>query len=109
MSTERQPPLGMSGEHWRLVSDLLDRFVPDRAVSAFGSRVRGTSRQASDLDLLIHGETPLHTDTSDGLLEALREAPLPFKVDVLDEAATSMEFLKLIEGDLLRVKGPSVS
>ena len=62
-----QPPVDVSAEHWRIVADLLNRFVPDRAVSAFGSRAQGAARRAADLDLLIHGETPLGTTVLDDL------------------------------------------
>lgn len=39
------PPLDLTPEQWRIVREILRRHVPDRAVWAFGSRVKGTARR----------------------------------------------------------------
>ena len=42
-----------------LVKPILSAYVPDRAVAAFGSRVQGTAREFSDLDLVLLGDEPV--------------------------------------------------
>ena len=64
---------------------------------AFGSRVTGTAKKFSDLDLAILGGAPLPIDVMALLAEAFSESHLPFKVEVVDWAITSPSFRKFIE------------
>ncbi len=66
-------------------------------VRAFGSRVNGTTKSYSDLDLAVVGSGKLSDDTLRCLKEAFEESDLPFRVDVLDWNATSPGFQKVIE------------
>ena len=70
--------------HWlAMVREILQRHVPERAVLAFGSRVTGSNRPFSDLDIAIVGDTPLDDTTLFSLREALEESDLPINVDVV--------------------------
>lgn len=80
-----------------IVLDILARYVPDREVRAFGSRVAGTEKKFSDLDLVIMGETLLPSSILADMEDDFRESALPFKVDVIDWAATNDSFRKIIE------------
>jgi len=64
------------------VVDLLTRFIPGVAVWAYGSRVKGSSRPESDLDLIAF-TTPEQRGAISALKEAFEESSLPFRVDVL--------------------------
>ncbi len=79
------------------VHALLRRHVPEHEVRAFGSRVRGTSRRNSDLDLAIMTDTPLDAVCLGELRDALSESDLPFQVDLLDWATVNGNFRRLIE------------
>ncbi|GAB4270727.1 MULTISPECIES: nucleotidyltransferase family protein [Deferrisoma] len=63
------------------VRRLVARHLPGREVRVFGSRVEGTARRFSDLDLAVVGPA------SDEELEALRDAfsasDLPIQVDLV--------------------------
>lgn len=65
-----------------LIVDLLNRFIPGVAVWAYGSRVKGSSRPESDLDLVAF-ITPRQREVISALKEAFEESSLPFRVDVL--------------------------
>jgi predicted nucleotidyltransferase len=84
-------------EKWLgLIRQLVAVHVPDSEVRAFGSRVTGTPRKWSDLDLLV-----LPPDTSsrrgiDELVEALRESDIPYRVDVVDGRFIDEEFREAI-------------
>ena len=78
------------------VRQILRRWVPDRRVAAFGSRVRGGARPHSDLDLLVLGEEPLPRETLFRLKDAFEESDLPFRVDVVDQSRVSPEFHALV-------------
>ena len=61
---------------------LLQQYLPGVTVWAFGSRVKGTSRRHSDLDLVLFSR-PEQAAQVALLHEALEESSLPFRVDLL--------------------------
>ncbi|MGD9896386.1 MAG: nucleotidyltransferase family protein [Candidatus Methylacidiphilaceae bacterium] len=93
---ESAPPIAVSPEEWRIIRSLLRRYLPEREVWAFGSRVAGEQRAYSDLDLVILGEGPIGIDRLAELAEAFSESDLPWKVDLLDWAELSGPFRERI-------------
>ena len=89
-------PVNLQPRHEAIVRDILQRFVPDRSVWAFGSRAAGKGRRYSDLDLAVMGDEPLPPPTLRALKEAFEESDLPFRVDVLDWADTEPHFQEII-------------
>ena len=71
--------------------------VPDRAVWAFGSRVAGTAKNTSDLDLAIAGDQPLDFGTLASLRDDFSDSSLPYRVDVVDRATAAESFRRVIE------------
>ena len=65
-----------------LLMQLLQQFLPNIGVWAFGSRVKGNARPTSDLDLVVFAN-PLQRSQVFALQEALEESNLPFRVDLL--------------------------
>jgi type I restriction enzyme S subunit len=100
------PPINASISDLAEVLRILDAHVPDRQVWAFGSRVNGTAKAFSDLDLAILGETPVPADALADLKDALRESDLPFKVDVIDWATTQDHFQRLVEQQHVVLRRP---
>ncbi len=90
-------PIDVKPDDLAFVLNILKRELPERAVWAFGSRVGGTAKPFSDLDLAIIGEEPLSCDTRANLAEAFDESDLPFKVDLVDWATTAPAFRRIIE------------
>ena len=66
---------------------------------AFGSRVTGTARRYSDLDLAVQTEACLDRDLLGRLQEALSESDLTIKVDLVDLADVAPAFRRRIERD----------
>lgn len=93
------PPIDISPEQWDIVRGILQRRVPALEVWAFGSRAKRTSRKYSDLDLCVIADQPLALSLRAILAEAFSESDLPWKVDVVDWAATGDVFREVIEGD----------
>ena len=104
-----QPPIDISRENWLTVRDILHVQVPEREVWAFGSRVKGTAREFSDLDLAVLGDERMSLGVVAGLREAFQESGLPFKVDIVDWAATDERFRKIIEQDRVVIQGAKLS
>ena len=90
--------LDLAPEHLAEVRRILQLHVPGCRVRAFGSRVQGNAKPFSDLDLAVMGETPLGFRQLAALKDAFADSNLPFRVDVLDWAATSEAFRGIIEG-----------
>lgn len=68
---------------------------------AYGSRVKGTHRKFSDLDLCIR--EPISDLDMFYLKEAFTESDLPFKVDVRRWNDMSKDFQAIIQGDLIKL------
>jgi predicted nucleotidyltransferase len=79
-----------------IIKEILQQFVPNNEVWAFGSRVTGTAKEYSDLDLTIISNQPLDFGVLGDIRDAFSESDLPFKVDVVDWATTSIEFREII-------------
>ncbi len=91
-------PQGLDIElrHWAMVRDILAQHLPGREVWAFGSRVKGTAKPHSDLDLVVMGDVPLGLAVQARLAEAFDESDLPWRVDVVDWATTGEAFRVLM-------------
>jgi len=89
--------IDLTDEQLRIVRTILAEWTPAAEVRAFGSRVNGTARKHSDLDLAIVGDGRMDTHTLNRLREAFEESELPFRVDVLDWNAVSDSFRKVID------------
>lgn len=83
-----------------ILQQLADALGNDVEVIAFGSRVKGTARQFSDLDVLLNAPTPLSYAALAEAEELLAESDLPFSVDLLDKQRVTAEFLQRIEPEL---------
>ena len=84
-------------DHLALVKQILVQCVPGCEVRALGSRVRGTAKDHSDLDLALVGAGPIGPGRVNCLQEVFEESDLPFRVDVLDWRAVSDEFRRQID------------
>jgi predicted nucleotidyltransferase len=82
-----------------MVKSLLELYVPESEVWAYGSRVTGGYYEASDLDLVVLNPLDLTQETvgTARLKEAFMESDLPIRVDVLDWARIPQSFHTGIE------------
>jgi predicted nucleotidyltransferase len=80
-----------------VVRSILERFVPDAEIIVFGSRIHGTAKPWSDLDLAIKAKSPLDWKLLAEIKEAFQESELPFRVDIVDWNDITPAFRKAIE------------
>ena len=71
-------------------------YIPTYEVRAFGSRVKWTAKDYSDLDLAVVGNEPLSLRQRGQLADAFEESNLPIRVDVLDWQSISERFRQVI-------------
>ena len=70
----------ISPEAASILYSLLQQYVPNTEVRAFGSRVRGACRSSSDLDIVVLATLGQAAGVED-LREAFELSDLPFRVD----------------------------
>ena len=92
-------PLDMQVKHLKELQMILEKHAPNYEVFAFGSRVKGSARENSDLDLCIKGQKMLDFTKLSILRDALSESSIPYKIDLIDWHATSKSFREIIEED----------
>lgn len=103
-TTINRPKIDLKPQDWHEVCHILKTLVPEYPVWAFGSRVKGTAKAYSDLDLAIITDQPLSLTKMATLKEAFDESVLSIRIDIVDWAATSEPFRNIIEQDKVVVQ-----
>lgn len=89
--------MDLSPQSVDIIKKIMQEYVPGCEVRVFGSRVNGTAKKYSDLDLVIVGKEKIPTRKMNALREAFEDSDLPIRVDVLDWHAISSDFRVIIE------------
>ena len=63
---------------------IMNKHIPGVDVRAFGSRVLGTSKPYSDLNLVIMGEHKIEATKMLDLKEDFADSDIPFRVEILE-------------------------
>lgn len=100
------PKIDIRPQDWEEVNQILKVHIPEYEVWAFGSRVKWTAKQYSDLDLAVISKQPLPISLSADLNNAFDESNLSIKVDIVDWAAISESFRHIVERDKVTVQTP---
>ena len=90
--------LDVSKEHLLLICNILKNYN-DLDFYAFGSRVKGSAKKLSDLDLVI--KSPVDKVKLSSIREDFEESRLPYKIDLVVWDDITDSFKKNIETDLL--------
>ena len=96
--------LDIKPNHFQELQTILNKYAADCAVVAFGSRVKGTARQYSDLDLCIKGKEALGLKRLSELQDAFSESNIPYKVDIIDWHTISESFRQIEEENKVVLK-----
>ena len=98
--------LNLEPRHRSMVETILHSHVPDVEVWAYGSRVKGTNRDGSDLDLALRppGLEPLDPSMLYALHEAFEESTLPIIVQTHDWSRLPESFQREIEQEYVVVQ-----
>ena len=84
-----------------VIIDILNKNIPENTkVYAFGSRVKGTTKQYADLDLALSASGIIEQIIIDKLNIAFENSCIPFKIDIVDLNNIDKEFYQAIEKDL---------
>lgn len=83
--------------HLATVKKIMHTYVPNMPIWVFGSRINGSAKPYSDLDLVIVGPIETELKTIYQIQDAFEESDLPYRVDVLDWQRISPEFRAVIK------------
>jgi len=75
-------PAGLDERYIRILYPVFARFPEISEVMIFGSRAKGAARRTSDIDLAVKAPRMSDSDWAD-LREAMEEAPIAFKMDIV--------------------------
>jgi predicted nucleotidyltransferase len=76
--------------------NILNCFVPEAEIIVFGSRIHGTAKPWSDLNLAIKADSALDWKLLAEIKKTFQESELSFRVDVLDWSDIAESFRKAI-------------
>ncbi len=88
--------IDLNPKYLETIQHILAEHVPDCEVRAYGSRVKWTAKDYSDLDLAVVGNERLSRRRMRKLQEAFEESDLPIRVDFQDWHAISDSFKNVI-------------
>ena len=89
-------PIAVSDAEWKIIQNILNKFIPNFEVWAFGSRARFTQKPFSDLDIAVINNVPIELSKMADLHNAFSDSDLPYKVDIVDWQNTAKDFQDLI-------------
>ena len=81
MATHETGAIDLTATQRAEIAAMLERYVPDTEVWAYGSRVKFTAQSHSDLDLVVF-TSPEQSVAVYELREAFEVGSLPFRVDL---------------------------
>ena len=95
---------GLEDRHLAFVLSVLKRNISDVDAKfyVFGSRVKGTNKKYSDIDIAIDlNGKKLDTSILGKILIEFQDSTLPYEVDVVDLNSINENFRNLIKNDLV--------
>lgn len=100
--------LQLQPHHLAMVRNILREHIPDAEVWAYGSRVKGGSYAASDLDLVVRDpdDVARATTATWAVNEAFIESDLPIQVQIVDWARIPDSFHDEIEDAYVILQQP---
>ena len=99
---------GLTQEDKKIINTVIHELATDCEVLAFGSRVSGTNRETSDLDLAfaLPGGARLPLSRLGDIKYAFSESDIIFRVDVLDYNGVEPRFREIIDRGRRKIYGP---
>ena len=92
------PPIDIRADHLRIVQAVLHRHLPAGVkVWVFGSRASWATKDSSDLDLALDGETEIPRRSLSALEAAFEDSDLPYAVDVVDVKRINERFRLIVQ------------
>jgi predicted nucleotidyltransferase len=90
--------IDLEPKYLSLIKKILLGQIPDKTVWVYGSRIKGTAHEGSDLDLLvIDDKEEISPKQLSALREKFTESNLPILIDIMSWSTIPEEFKKEIK------------
>ncbi len=94
----------LSDSELEILTKIIIQEFPQAEAWIFGSRVLGTERPSSDVDVLLKNSVPLTIEQISSFRLRCSESKLPFFVDPVDWHTSSQDFKNSIASDLYQIR-----
>ena len=99
------PPIDIRSDDLRIVWDVLRRHLPaDVRVWVFGSRASWMTKDSSDLDLAVEGDSEIGPGTLSALEAAFEDSDLAYAVDIVDLNRINERFRRIVQQQRVPLK-----
>ena len=105
MANSLKSNIDVTKKEFSIIGDIIENNAGNYTVWAFGSRVDGTARKYSDLDLVFIGSTKMSNVDYSILKEKFEESMLNFRVDIVDWHTCTDKFKNIIPKKYVILKG----
>lgn len=95
---------GLSSDQIKKILRCISLHLPKAKVFAFGSRVKGTARKYSDLDLALDADHSIDLSIITKIKHALSETNIPIMIDIVDYHSINSDFKSLIDKEKVLLK-----
>ncbi len=82
-----------------IIKGIILKYIPDAEVRIFGSRVKGTNSESSDIDIAIISKDKINFSTLGKIKIDFEESELPYRVDIIDYNSIDENFKKIIDSN----------
>lgn len=90
------PILGVTDQDFSFIIQTIRKYFPQATITVFGSRIYGTPKKYSDLDICLKDKSSLDFSQWEKLSEELAESDIPFLVDISDFSLLTEDFKRLV-------------
>lgn len=87
----------ISTEHKNFIISSILSIFPKVQILVFGSRINGTAKKYSDLDLALKCDEEIKNSKLSTLEEIIDESQIPYKVQILDYSKLTDDFKKIVD------------
>ena len=94
--------IDLEEKYINFIKSTVTKFLKNFDLYLFGSRVKGTARKYSDIDIAILSDE-LDENKRLKILFEFENSTLPYQVDIVDLKTVSDDFKALIENDLIKL------
>ena len=89
------PKIALLQSEIELIKNVINLYLPNAVVTIFGSRVKGTSKRFSDVDILIDNQKEIKIDLMNKIKSEISQN-IEYLIDILDITKISDEFKNII-------------
>lgn len=93
----------LENKYKNFIIKTIENILPDVDIFIYGSRVKGNSKEYSDVDIALQAKIDVPPEKIFQIKAVFHDSTFPYKVDVIDLNSISESFFNIIKDDLVRI------